>query len=422
MPQQIEALAALDRGSLAGAYIDFLTGEIRRVREYDVAQADICFFGKTGNNLKEFKFLQKILDEQGVQYTCCYFLDDFECTKRKLSGLSKPLLDSVHRDTERWLQSVASITGAQLFRHLQYTGAYLNVMYSYSGKDYLLPRIAVVANDHAPLQVGFAMAMETLGVPVIYMQHAEVSGAFPPLDFTAAVLRNQVSLDRYRNAGRVKGRVFVVSRNFDGGSFQKVPEKLIDQAIVGIYPTSHCDPAAIRRAIDSLGRNPAVADYFVKPHPNSATVFTDEDARHFRVRSAAPDEDHVAIVGNSSVVVDLLGRGHPVYQLFELDRIEPDYYGFVKLGLVPAIAPAALAQKFWDDGFYRQEWLQRVSQYEPSIRENQVLARRRLAGFLRRRLVRRKWTKVYWRVVNRLKSGEFLEFQRRGRRWGGIKR
>jgi len=413
IPPQLEVLAALDRGSLVGAYIDYLKSEIRRVREYDVAHADICFFGKTENNLREFDFLRGILVEQGIQCAYCHFLEDFGFTKRNLSELPKWLVQAVILDTKRWLQSLDSITSAHLFRHLQYTGAYLNTRCSYLGKEPLLPQVAVVANDHAPLQVGFAMAMEALRVPVIYVQHAEVSDVFPPLDFTASILRNQVSLERYRKVGAVKGEIFIVSRNPDASSFQKIPGKLIDRAIVGIYPTSHCVPAEIRCAIDHLRRNPAVADYFVKPHPNNATIFTEEDMKYFRIRSTIPGEDHVALVGNSSVVVDLLGRGHPVYQLFDLDRINPDYYGFVKLGLVPAIHPPALAHKFWNDGFYCQEWLLKVSHYEPSIKENQLLARRAVADFIRRLFVRRKWAKAYWRVLNLFTRPELSAFRQR---------
>jgi hypothetical protein len=184
-------------------------------------------------------------------------------------------------------------------------------------------------------------------------------------------------------------------------AFHRVLEALPEKASVGVYPTSRCDLAVLRDTVERLRRNPAVEDYFVKPHPNSATQFSGEESEFLRVRSEIPDERHVAITGNSSVVLELLRRGHPVFQLFSLDAIKPDYYSFVRNGLASSIEAVDLEQAFWCKGSYGKDWLQRVSGYDPSVREDQSRVRRRLARFVRRLLLRRRLGEVIRDLVGR---------------------
>ncbi|EHK54143.1 hypothetical protein MAXJ12_26778, partial [Mesorhizobium alhagi CCNWXJ12-2] len=71
----------------------------------------------------------------------------------------------------------------------------------------------VLANDHMPVHIAISMAMKSVGVPRLYLQHAEVSEAFPPLDFEFNLLRSQKSLDTYRAIGEIEGKVYIVPRD-----------------------------------------------------------------------------------------------------------------------------------------------------------------------------------------------------------------
>ncbi|MEZ0171825.1 hypothetical protein [Microvirga sp. TS319] len=389
VPEQLEMMARSSGAELARLYAEYLEGRPKTVRTFDVGYADLCFFGGTANNLREFTFLLKVLDEHSIRYSHKFFLRDFRAHTSRIASAVETVRTEVLHAGVQWVHRCGTVSGSHLNQLLQYTGIFLGVLHSYADKRHLLPRIAVVANDHSPSQVGFAMAMKSLGVPVIYVQHAEVSEIFPPLDFTASVLRNQRSLDTYRRVGPVKGKTFVVSRIFDKARFQDVMAPLTGEAIVGIYPTSRFDRADLQVAIESLRRNPAVQDYFVKLHPNTPLTFNEEEATYFKFRTNTPDARHVAIVGNSSVVVELLSQGHPVYQLFDLDGVDADYYGFVKAGFAPSIEPGDLEKSFWTGGFYNEDWLKRGSRFEPSMREDQWAARRKLARFMARLLKRR---------------------------------
>lgn len=398
VPEQLETIAHASGAELARLYAAFLAGRPKTVRTFDVDHTDLCFFGGTANNHREFRFLLKVLDEHGVSCSHAFFLSDFKARTGRIAGDFETLRAQVFHAGAQWVDRCGMVSGSHLNQHLQYTGTFLGILHSYAGRRHLLPRIAVVANDHSPAQVGFAMAMESLGVPVIYVQHAEVSEIFPPLDFTASVLRNQRSLDTYRRIGPVKGRAFIVSRVFDRARFQDAMAPVPAQATVGVYPTSRFDRADLRIAIEALRRNPSVRDYFVKLHPNSPLTFDEEEAAYFRFRTHTPEDRHVAVVGNSSMVVELLSQGHPVYQLFALDHVDPDYYGFVKAGFAPSIERSDLETGFWTGGFYDDAWLERGSRFEPAVQGDQWAARRELARFMARLLKRRAMAQALHRL------------------------
>jgi hypothetical protein len=390
VPPELEDIAALDQAAAMDAYLQQLRGTFNKVRFYEVADTDISLFGKTENNLREFNFLLKLLAEQNVNFSYSFFLDENLIRKTLSHALNGRITEGILKDTAQWIRDAKTITGAHLHQHLQYTRTYLEITHSYHNRKNVLPRIAVVANDHSFAQVGFAAAMESFGVPVVYIQHAEVSKIFPPLDFAAAILRNKVSLETYQIIGPVRGRTFVVSRNPVSALYQRVLEPLPDQVVVGLYPTAQWELASLEAAISKLRHNPAVLDFFVKLHPRSNIKFTNAEAEYFRLRNATPDERHVGVAGNSSVVLDLLARGNPVYQLFDLDELQPDYYGFKREGLAPAVNTSDLKDKFWKENYYNEAWLQKLGRFEPSIEEDPQLSRRKLGEFFRILLKRRR--------------------------------
>jgi hypothetical protein len=417
VPSELHDIAALGRAAMVEAYIPHLRGALKRIRLYEVANTDVSLFGKTQNNLREFNFFLQLLDEQNIGFSHSFFLDDNQVVRAKISTLDAMIFEGVLEEAARWLRDAEEITGAHLHQHLQYTKNYLEITYSYQGRKHMLPRIAVVANDHSFAQVGFAAAMDGSGVPVIYLQHAEVSDIFPPLDFEASILRNRVSLDMYRAIGPIRGRTFIVSRHPGAVPYRKVLEPLPKRVVVGIYPTSEWSLPALEATIGKLRLNPMVLDYFVKLHPRSRIELAATEAERFRIRDALPDQRHIALAGNSSVVTDLLARGNPVYQLFDLDEFQPDYYGFVKTGLVPAVRTSDLDSGFWAGDFYGGTWLAKAGQFEPSIQEDQDVARRAVGKFVRNLLKRRRRAAFVQRLLDR--AGRYLpSFEKRARASG----
>ena len=83
-----------------------------------------------------------------------------------------------------------------------------------------------------------------------------------------------------------------------------------------------------------------------------------------------PEFDHVAIVANSSVVIELLDVGIKVYQCFSLDDIPKDYYGFVDQGISCEVFIAELPNIFWKNVFFDQLWFERFAKYSPNVNDD----------------------------------------------------
>ncbi len=378
----LRAIAARpDEKTRAKAFRRQLKQRLSRLTLYKTEPADIVYFGKTINNRKEFNFLANLLDEFEVQCTHRMFLDDFSSSKsscKLYSSLANEIIEEAGNFAAR-----EGIGSAHLWQLLQYAATFLNIRASYEIAKDSLPRIGVVANDHSPSQVAFKAVMDEFNVPVVYLQHAEISKSFPPLEYFISILRNEISQETYVQAGQVEGSVFILARQPMGSRFSEVPDALLAQsthAIVGIYPTSRFDPQKVSAAAQALAGNPSVDDFFVKLHPNSGTKVDDELSARLRVRADIPTTQHIALVGNSSVATDLLARGIPVFQLFELDEIQPDYYGFVSSGITPETSFKAIADgPFWSNAFYDRTWLIRSAKFDPAVAGGQEEARRAVA-------------------------------------------
>lgn len=212
--------------------------------------------------------------------------------------------------------------------------------------------VFVVANDHSPSPVAYASIARHLGMKLVYVQHAEVSEIFPPLDFDLSILRNQRSKQTYSAIGSVRGEVIVRPQHTESwldAESVSVRQRDVVEAHGGsvvVYPSSVVDTSHLRSVIESLTANPNVHDVALKAHPNSRVPF-DSNTLGVNLIESVPDYPHVAVCGNSSIVVELLTRGSVVFQDFGLDDIVPDYYAFTELGLSQSISRSEYGKQFW---------------------------------------------------------------------------
>jgi hypothetical protein len=229
-----------------------------------------------------------------------------------------------------------------------------------------LPRLAVVANDHSAGPIAFSSVMKIWGVPRLYLQHGEVSERLPPLEFEYSVLRNSISLDIYRRIGPVSGEVFVVPRKVAEPRYAELLRSPPEPVEVVVYPSSVHRDAVLREMLHAIVANPAVAKCAVKPHPRSPVSGSDV-IDGVEVIDSIPDRAHLALVGNSSITLELLARGVRAYILFALDSIDQDYYGFVANGVARSVELENLSDAFWRDWLPAQPMMTALARYDPLI-------------------------------------------------------
>jgi hypothetical protein len=213
-----------------------------------------------------------------------------------------------------------------------------------------------VANDHYPVQMGFAKAAKSHRIFRIYLQHAFVTDLFPEIDFDLSVLFNRKSAEIYGVLPELGKSVLVIPRYpviFDGKNEKLYKKENQFKKNVVIYLGGSNCIEIIRMAIDLLQANSSVDKVAVKLHPNPVNHSIKDEliALYGSKIIALNDIDfpHTAICGNSSVVMKLLALGVRCYHLFDLDTRRRDYYGFAASGAAKELSISNLAEKFWVD-------------------------------------------------------------------------
>lgn len=338
----------------------------------------VCY-GVTSNNLREFEFFErqcapidlKIINENIYNYPRF----SLGRQRRRRQEIFSLLL----QEAKDFYARRAAINAPLVQQQLVYAREFLRYFLSFSEPRAVWPCLMVLANDHYPTQVAISMLMKGAGVPRLYIQHAEVTNSFPPLDFEYNLLRNENSLDVYKEIGQLNGAVFIMSR-YDGPFLRhKLESVRLSPVNVIIYPSSMSSITALNEVVGKLKTNKSVGRIFIKPHPNSKiALMSIVDSKRVFVIERAPSGDHIAVVGNSSVVTELLHSGVPVYQNFSFDSIRADYYGFVASGLTKCISLEELSTEFWAPFKLDRIWLDTFSKLDPTVVETSEAERQRL--------------------------------------------
>ena len=335
------------------------------VSTYPHVESPVLFFGGTKNNEREFEFFSAKAGHLGLTYSRAvnmYFLEKQVVSETQDDRSCKLLFSRLLQRFSRKLLCSPAVADMLL----SYAAYFFRIFRFFLLAPERLPSLAVVANDHSSSAVAFSMVMKLFGVPRLYLQHAEVSSRFPPLDFEYSVLRNSRSEQVYKQNRRALGRIYLVARQPIPDNFERIFRPAGARVDIVIYLTAVFVPAQVRRVIELLMRNPGVARVRAKLHPRTAPELQAE-LEGLELLSEAPADEHIAIVGNSSMTIELLNAGIKVFQLFALDEIGADYYGFVADGLTAALSVEDLQHDFWCLCFYTEAWRQRLAGYNPAL-------------------------------------------------------
>lgn len=322
-----------------------------RIRKLDFNFRELYYIGHTKNNISEFEFFYNNfksallpVDVPTKENNLALCTDHLGYVNEK--GLFKkfcPILSSLclmFWGTKR--------NATTLHYVLQYTYYFQYYYYNLSRKKNALPSIAVFSNDHTPRYLAASKTLKLFGVDRIYLQHGFVSELFPKLDFELSILWNEASKNVYRKVGSDVSKNVVclsrrqVSQNSDKEiTINNSAENITLQSVV-IFPTSLPQIERLNSLIDTLCRSQSIKNVYLKPHPRFHEL-AKIDSRAIVIKDHRTlGEQFVAIVGNSSVAMELTLDNVSVYQMFELDEIGDDYYGFVKNGLTKKLTLSEL--------------------------------------------------------------------------------
>lgn len=332
--------------------------------------ADFACDGVTPNNEREFAFFDRICAPIGLHVSG----SNYGKLERKVRPPNDrdwvDTIDSLTADLDAFYEARSDIQASLVQQINAYSCAFLSYLQMFTAADSILPKVLVQANDHSPARVALSMVMKSLGIPRVYLQHAEVTSHFPPLDFEYSVLRNERSLRIYESIGPVSGQTFILPRESKAPDLQRLAEPLRDPVRVVIYPTSRILIQGLSQVLDGLRQNSTVSEILIKQHPSAVTPLEKSDTiTGIDLIDAFPNGPHVAIVGNSAVAVELLAQGIPVYQNFDFDAVERDYYGLVQVGLTREVRQEDLGNRFWTQYAVNKPWLDEFKNWMPSYED-----------------------------------------------------
>lgn len=332
--------------------------------------------GNTKNNIREFEFFDRICRPIGLAVSSQNYTNVPRISAPALNPEQSRALDSLTADITEYYEARDTISASLVHQHLLYSQAFFSFFLSFTSAGATWPDALVTANDHSPVRVALSMVMKGLSIPRIYLQHAEVTTNFPPLDFEFSVLRNTRSLETYRKIGTVSGKTFVLARApepFDGKLLGQERSKPVH---VVIYPTSRVLIEPLQDLLGKLRCNPDVSKITIKEHPGAAGSLADLAVPSVvDVTQAGLTGDHIAIVANSSVAIELLHRGIPVYHNFQFDPTDRDYYGFVNLGIAKEILIEDASRAFWEPYELTSSWLKVYGAWDPSATDEESQVR-----------------------------------------------
>lgn len=337
-----------------------------RIKIYSIPSEPLVYCGGSANNEREFSFFSDLLSGHlsVSEYDRTQNLSFVPAKEVKKSRFEIMVSFTLLCFCILYLFRIR-VGPVSLKYLLTYSKVFLQV-YASTRRQPLNVGALVVANDHTDFPVAASMVMQYWRIPVVYVQHAEVSSAFPELDFSISILRNQKSVERYRANGPVSGDIFVIPRRENRERSTALMERRAEHMPVVLYLSSVFDEEAVLQSIDALQRNSGVVSLGIKPHPRANHEFL-HAVRGVSIYDSIPRFDHIAIVPNSSVVIELLEAGIPVFQYFQLDGVGRDYYGFVREGIAPEIRTNDLIGPFWMTEFYGDQWVPKFAAYSPAV-------------------------------------------------------
>lgn len=304
--------------------------------------ARVVFFGNTKNNIRELNRLKETF--KGLP--ACDVVNVSRC-EIVCIGVSEETLLLVRECVEKALEKIEcnSLSAVrQLTLYLCYFFSFLETLTE--GGVHL--NRGIVSNDHSPIPVAFSMICRLFGMKRLYLQHAEITESFPHLDFEYAILHNENSKLIYDKIKKTSCETYI-RENESGLSIDEVFESYesvleSNNVNVVIYPSSQFSTEKLSCLINVLNGNVYCDEIKIKFHPQHVV---EEDFTNFAVPNII-EKPHVAIVGNSSVALELALRGNLVVLIDEIDSIAFDYYGFCNEGLIKTIDYSCLAkQRFW---------------------------------------------------------------------------
>lgn len=206
------------------------------------------------------------------------------------------------------------------------------------------PRCIVLTNDHNDDSRAMLFAAQALKIPTVYIQHATVSTAFPPLEFDLSLLEGRDALDKYRQCGTIFGKIELIGMP-KADKFLQFRNFKPKAETIGICSNLLDDYEGLKATITNLAVKFPELNFIFRPHPNDLRDYSFIEKTGLQVSLSNASEESafaflqktdVIIAADSSILLEaVLLNISGIYFRFGPGNFQHDYYGYVEHGLVP---------------------------------------------------------------------------------------
>lgn len=295
----------------------------------------IVFFGVSLNNRRSLDPIVEHL-EDGEYLYLKYHKNDIH--KRRAYWLSLPYLPDLIK-TYRHADAPTKTVIKRYFTRLWSTYGYYQLAKEYV--EHYKIKTLIVASDQGEFHRCLLLNAKELGVKTIYVQHASVAKGFPRLIASYSFLDGKESLEKYLDAGRPEGEVYLSGGVRFDPIFQKYKLKNTESvSTIGIAINMLDDFNKVKSlCMFLLGQN---FKLILRPHPRYGAVslsWLEENGIGYSDPKTESSFDFIShidlmISNESSIHLDAaLMKCPSVVYNFSTHPIL-DHYSYIKTGLV----------------------------------------------------------------------------------------
>lgn len=226
----------------------------------------------------------------------------------------------------------------------------------------------VVANHYSPICTTFVKAARDENIKTIYIQHAQASDEFPPLNFDYSLLDGYDALKKYDSSGQSNTKVFLIGMPRMDPFISSVNQKRKLRQL-GICINSMDPLYRVEILIKQLVSDFPEIDIILRPHPGDPQLNTwEEISSKYSITYSNPLKEEsfafltkvdVIIVGVSSIAIEAaLLNVYPIY--YDFPGLYLDYFAYIKNGLI---------DKHTDNYEDIRKWVSELYQFKPDVRQ-----------------------------------------------------
>lgn len=295
----------------------------------------IVFFGVSLNNQRSLDPIVEHLGEGEYLYLKNHKTD---VNKRRAYWLSLPYLPALLK-TYRKADSATKPLIKKYFTRLWSTYGYYQIAKEYL--EHYKVKVLALSSDQGEFHRCLLLRAKELGINSIYVQHASVAKGFPKLIASYSFLDGKESLDKYIEAGKPEGEVYLSGGVRFDPIFQQYPTKHVEEVkTIGIAINMLDDFEKVKSLCGFLlGQGYKLA---LRPHPRYGSLDTAWLAENAIAYSNPITESSFDFINNIDLMISNESSIHLDAAMMQCPSVlynfstHPilDHYAYIKSGLV----------------------------------------------------------------------------------------